>query len=116
MFSVGKTIEFAAAHHLPQLPPEHKCHRVHGHNYKVEVELAAEDLDDRQFVEDYALLSDAIRAYDHRDLNDFFPVPTAEVLAQYFCEKITAAVRTGVRVVYVTVQETDDSWASYIPE
>lgn len=33
---------FEAAHHLPRLPIEHKCNRVHGHNYKIEVAIRAE--------------------------------------------------------------------------
>ena len=35
-----KEYRFEAAHHLPNVPPGHKCARVHGHSYKVEVSVA----------------------------------------------------------------------------
>lgn len=39
--SICRTYRFEAAHHLPMLPETHKCHRLHGHNYKVEMVRAA---------------------------------------------------------------------------
>jgi 6-pyruvoyltetrahydropterin/6-carboxytetrahydropterin synthase len=29
---------FEAAHWLPHVPPDHKCHRLHGHSYRGEDE------------------------------------------------------------------------------
>ena len=32
-----KNFQFEAAHYLPNLPKEHKCNRLHGHGFKVEI-------------------------------------------------------------------------------
>jgi 6-pyruvoyltetrahydropterin/6-carboxytetrahydropterin synthase len=34
-----KTFQFEAAHLLPRLPESHKCRRLHGHSFKVEVAI-----------------------------------------------------------------------------
>ena len=39
---LSKTFRFEAAHRLPMVPPEHKCHRVHGHSYIIDVCAAGE--------------------------------------------------------------------------
>jgi 6-pyruvoyltetrahydropterin/6-carboxytetrahydropterin synthase len=36
---LSKEFRFEAAHRLPMVPPEHKCHRMHGHSYKVEIHV-----------------------------------------------------------------------------
>ena len=44
MFRIRKEFHFSASHRLEHLPPDHQCARLHGHNYVVVVELAAETL------------------------------------------------------------------------
>jgi 6-pyruvoyltetrahydropterin/6-carboxytetrahydropterin synthase len=61
-YTIAKQFSFAASHHLDRLPPGHKCGRVHGHTYTVQVLLASEDLDEAGFVTDYADL-DPLRHY-----------------------------------------------------
>jgi 6-pyruvoyltetrahydropterin/6-carboxytetrahydropterin synthase len=73
-YTIGKEFSFAASHHLDHLPPDHKCARLHGHTYTVQVLLASEELDQAGFVTDYANLG-PLRRYldaelDHRHLND----------------------------------------------
>ena len=81
--------DFAAARYLPKLPASHRCSRMHGHTFQVELtirgELSAEsgwivDFDDvdRAMIE----LKDAL---DHRQLNDIpgLANPTTERLAQW---------------------------------
>ena len=88
MFTIGKVFEFASAHQLHGLREGHKCGRMHGHNYKVEVILSSQKVNDDGFVFDYGDLS-FIKDYldntlDHRNLNDIFDFQTsAENLAQY---------------------------------
>ena len=43
---LSKTFRFEAAHRLPQVPPDHKCHRMHGHSFMVDVVIEGE-LDER---------------------------------------------------------------------
>ena len=44
MYRITKEFHFSASHQLAHLPHDHQCARMHGHNYIVEVELAAFDL------------------------------------------------------------------------
>ena len=90
MFTIYKEFHFSASHQLLKLPEDHPCHRIHGHNYLIEVELASETLNEVGFVRDYREL-DALKAYidekfDHRHLNDVLGDDnvTAEQLAKHF--------------------------------
>lgn len=116
MFTIKKKFEFSAAHQLVGLPPGHQCGQLHGHNYEVEVELAAETLDDRGFVVDYGELKplkEYLKAkFDHGFLNDHFAQPTAENIAFAlfgWCSK------KWPQTVSVSVSETPKTWATYRP-
>ena len=106
---ISASYTFEAAHRLPKLPPEHKCHRLHGHNYKLDVIVSGE-LDARGFVMDFAELDDVVAPLvaivDHRYLNeiDGLDNPTAEVIALWFRERIAAKI--GKRHVTVRLWET----------
>lgn len=122
-YSISKEFEFSASHVLNGLPDGHQCGRLHGHNYRVRVELVAGGLDARGFVLDYGDLAGFKRwlddTVDHRHLNDVGPFrgphgdnPTAECLSRF----LTAAVRAVVdvppgMVVRVHVSETPKTWA-----
>lgn len=94
MIYIAAEYSFEAAHHLPNLPDGHKCKRMHGHNYKLVVSVAATDLDARGFVIDYAELDAAVQPLvdklDHRLLNDIEGLdnPTSEVMALWFKQRI----------------------------
>jgi 6-pyruvoyltetrahydropterin/6-carboxytetrahydropterin synthase len=119
-FMIGKRFSFAAAHHLDGLPAGHKCSRVHGHTYVVEVRLAAGELDGPGFVADYGEL-DPLKDYltdtlDHRDLNAVLPVqPSSENLARYLFDWCQAHLRYGHLVAAVCVSESPTTWAEYAP-
>jgi 6-pyruvoyltetrahydropterin/6-carboxytetrahydropterin synthase len=56
-----KTFQFEAAHLLPRLPKSHKCRRLHGHSFKVEIVVDG-DLDKKLgWVMDYADISEAFK-------------------------------------------------------
>lgn len=42
MYRIGKLFRFEAAHHLSDLPEGHKCARLHGHSYTVEISVATD--------------------------------------------------------------------------
>lgn len=94
MYTIAKRWTFDAAHRLPNMPTGHKCGRVHGHTYAVEVQLTAETLDERGFVVDYGDLGWVKRfvdeVLDHRWLNERLPAwalpATAENLARFVYE------------------------------
>ena len=117
MFTITKQFAFCAAHHLPHLPADHPCARVHGHNYRVEVVVQSPSLDDRGFCQvDYREF-DPFKKYldealDHRDLNEVLaPLrTTAENIAKFLYAKAKAL---SPFVVAVRVSETDKTWAEY---
>ena len=119
MFTVSKKIRISAAHSLPYVPREHKCSLLHGHNYVVTLVLEAENLDEYGFVEDFGsvgrLLAEIVGKHDHTFLNEAFSNPTAENLARGWGLDIKEHLSHvgGVHFRSLTVQETEDSSATY---
>lgn len=116
-FRITKEFHFSASHVLYGLPNDHPCGRLHGHNYRVEVELTATDLDPVGFVQDYGALK-PISAFidgvlDHRHLNEAITGnPTAENLARVLFD---AFRRQFPMLSAVRVSETPKTWAEYRP-
>lgn len=115
MYRIAKSFTFSAAHHLEGVAPDHRCARPHGHNYTVEVELAADELVAPGWVRDYGDLSivrDWLdRTFEHRDLNEATTFnPTAENLARALYDVID---RWFPNLAAVRVSETDRTWAEY---
>jgi len=89
-----KTFQFEAAHLLPHLPKSHKCRRLHGHSFKVDIAVTG-DLD-RQlgWVIDYADISAAFKPIwerlDHRYLNQVpgLENPTSENIALWIWNEL----------------------------
>jgi 6-pyruvoyltetrahydropterin/6-carboxytetrahydropterin synthase len=91
--------------------------RLHGHNYVVEVVLAAEQLDAVGFVVDYGELKPLKQVIDseldHRHLNDVLPgATTAEAIARFLFDRARAL---WPQTVVVRVSETPTTWAEYRP-
>jgi 6-pyruvoyltetrahydropterin/6-carboxytetrahydropterin synthase len=124
MFEVTVQQTFSAGHALRNY--RGKCENVHGHNYRIEVTVEGEQLDSIgllvDFVELKRVMKDAIDYLDHRFINDLEPFdkvnPSAENIAKYFHDRITAGLSTEVpiRLAQVKVWETDTSSAVYRPE
>jgi len=111
-----KTFRFEAAHHLPRLPPEHKCHRIHGHGYQIVVTVrGAVDPTTGWFL-DFSEISGAVKPLvcelDHQLLNDLpgLENPTAEVLAVWLWDRLHGRLR-GLHEV--EVRETDSASCRY---
>lgn len=112
--------EFAAAHTLRDYPGD--CSRLHGHNWKAEVEVEATELDRHGMGVDFKVIRQAARALaaelDHRNLNDIAPFdrvnPTAENIAAWFYRGLSDTLNTAtVRVTAVTIWETDRARVKY---
>lgn len=89
---------FEAAHYLPLLPQDHKCKRLHGHNYMIEVVLRT-GVGPEGMAIDYADIDAAIdeqvvSVCDHRLLNDISGLenPTGENIAIWAARKLLAAL------------------------
>jgi 6-pyruvoyltetrahydropterin/6-carboxytetrahydropterin synthase len=121
MFEVSVQQVFAAAHALRGY--KGKCENLHGHNYRVEVTVAGERLNEigllADFVDIKRVMKHVIDRLDHTNLNETPPFdtlnPSAENIAQYFAEQVQAGMDSGVRVSQVKVWETDTSVAVYRP-
>jgi 6-pyruvoyltetrahydropterin/6-carboxytetrahydropterin synthase len=124
MFEVMVEESFAAGHALRGY--KGKCENVHGHNYKVRVVLAGEQLDSVGLLYDFValrrLLAEIIRGLDHRFLNDLPPFtdinPSAENIARYFYDELARRVGTspnGATLREVTVSESETTTATYRP-
>src|SRR5512140_264010 len=95
MFQVTVEEEFAAGHALRGY--KGKCENPHGHNYKVQVTLEGEQLDDIGLLYDFADLKRAIHQtvgkLDHQFMNDVAPFidlnPSAENIAKFFYEQLS---------------------------
>lgn len=123
MFAITKEFTFSASHQLAGLPAGHRCGRIHGHNYRVRLQLSAADLDDRGMVVDYTDLhpfGEWIDTHlDHQHLNDRLPDgvnPTAERLADILGAVALQQLElpAGVKVA-VGVSETPKTWAWWTP-
>lgn len=119
MYRIGKTFSFSAAHSLPSLPPDHKCHRMHGHNYTVTLELTFPGLDQHGMVMDYADMAEDWRPLyerlDHQCLNEVLDIePTAENLARFIYEQLADGWEPFPELL-VRVQETPTTFAEYQP-
>jgi len=89
-----KTFQFEAAHLLPHLPESHKCRRLHGHSFKVDVVLAGECDPKLGWLMDYAEIAEAFRPIieklDHYYLNEIpgLENPTSENLAAWMWNRL----------------------------
>jgi 6-pyruvoyltetrahydropterin/6-carboxytetrahydropterin synthase len=123
MFEVSVEQTFAAGHALRDY--KGKCENVHGHNYRVRVTIAGEQLDAAGLLVDFVdikrLMGGAIEYLDHRFINDLEPFdkinPSAENIAKYFYDRLNAGLKNvaPVRISEIRVWETDTSSAVYRP-
>lgn len=118
MYTISKQFTFSASHQLLNLPDNHPCYRLHGHNYIVEIELQSAELDETGFVCDYNDL-DGLKNFidetlDHRHLNEVFghDDTTAEKLASFLYDW---SKQQWPEVTAVRVSETPKTWAEYRP-
>lgn len=123
IYTLQSHVTFAAAHQLRGY--QGNCARLHGHNYRVEVEMKAEKLDEIGFVVDVREIRRAAQevaeGLDHHFINEISPFdevnPTAENLARYFFEKVGAILnRPRAKVSSVSVWETERCFVRYTEE
>ncbi len=123
MYEVTIIKSFSAAHLLAEIGG--KCEELHGHNFKVEITVAAKELNYNGLLIDFRFLkkclNDILEDIDHRHLNalsSFTGInPSAENIATYICEKMELKVKTArVKVVRVKIWESENAAVTYIQE
>ncbi len=100
-----KTFQFEAAHLLPLLPETHKCRRLHGHSFKVEIVVEGDLHPELGWVMDYADITKAFRPLweklDHFYLNEVpgLQNPTSENIAVWIWRQLRPALPLLTEVV-----------------
>jgi len=121
IFSVTRRYAFEAAHWLPLVADGHKCKRVHGHNYEIEVTVDAYALRPDGFIIDFwdldKIVDPIVERVDHRTLNEIAGLgnPTAELISKWFFDAIKPHIIGGA-LRRVRCFETKNCWADYIME
>jgi 6-pyruvoyltetrahydropterin/6-carboxytetrahydropterin synthase len=88
-----RSYRFEAAHFLPRVPPGHKCARMHGHSYRIEIAIEGE-IGERGWVLDFAEIDEhvapLVRQLDHQVLNEIEGLanPTSELLAMWWWQRL----------------------------
>jgi len=108
---VSKDFTFDSAHFLTKY--HGKCENLHGHTYKLRVTVEG-DIKEDGMVIDFKILKEIveekiIEKYDHKNLNDFFENPTAELVVKQFWEELNGDLPLNELVLW----ETPNSFVSY---
>ena len=113
---IFKIFQIEAAHRLPNVAAGHKCARLHGHSFRVEVHVSGEIEPESGWVMDFADIKTAFApvfaAIDHRYLNDVpgLENPTSERLAVWIWDRLKPALPVLSKIV---VHETCTSGCAY---
>ena len=116
---IFKSFTLEAAHHLPNVPPEHKCRRVHGHSFRIEIHVSGPVDAHSGWVQDFAELTRAFKplydALDHHYLNEIpgLENPTSENLARWIWRELQPRLPGLCKIV---VHETCTSGCVYVGE
>jgi 6-pyruvoyltetrahydropterin/6-carboxytetrahydropterin synthase len=122
MYELKVQTHFAAAHQLRMVAD--KCENLHGHNWKIEVCVKGERLNDAGILMDFGDIkrhvADIMKVLDHKFLNelDIFPDgnPSSESIARYIADSLQAKIDDpSIAVSQVTAWESDNASATYIP-
>lgn len=122
MYELTVSEWFAAAHHLVNF--KGKCESLHGHNWKIEVTVRGERLNQAGMLIDFAelktLLRQALTSLDHAFLNELEAFrdssPSSENIARYVYDQISRELdRSGLKVVRVSAFESQNCQAAYLP-
>ena len=91
---IFREFTFESAHLLPNVPPDHKCHRLHGHSFRVAIHVKGPIGEVSGWVIDFADINAAFKPLfeqlDHRYLNEVEGLsnPTSENLAKWLWERL----------------------------
>ncbi len=110
------SFSFEAAHSLPRAPEGHKCRRLHGHSFRVDVVVRGEVDEEEGWLIDFGEIKEAVRplrdALDHYYLNDVDGLenPTSENLAVWIWQRLQPVLSL---LAEVRVHETCNNACTY---
>lgn len=119
-FTLKTLLDFAAAHQLHGYPGD--CAKLHGHNWKVEVEVSGQKLNEIGMLIDFKEIKKAAKAVikelDHTFLNDHPNFqdknPTAENIAEFIFNELNKQLSTPTyKVSSITIWENDRNCVIY---
>ncbi len=119
MYRLSIESNISAAHQLRDY--DGPCARLHGHNWKVKVEVRASSLDDAGIAIDFSDLShitwQVIGPFDHNNFNEIAPFdqlnPTAENIAKYFFDEIAKLLPEDISITLIEIWETEKYRVAY---
>ena len=123
MFELKIVSHFAAAHQLTMVAK--KCENLHGHNWKVEVCIKGDRLNNAGVLVDFGILKGYVKEImsrlDHKFLNELpyleSVAPSSENIALYIANSLQEMIKEpGMVVSRVTTWESEDACATYFPQ
>ena len=122
MYELKVVTHFAAAHQLKMVAK--KCENLHGHNWKIEICIAGEHLNEAGVLIDFGELKQHVSIImaklDHKFLNeldefsDNYP-PSSENIAHHIAKILQSMVDgLDIKVTRVTAWESENACATYI--
>ena len=123
MFELMIETYFSAAHQLRGYKGD--CEMLHGHNWKVQIHVLAERLNEIDIAIDFhelkELTEEVVSQLDHRFLNEIFPFteknPSSENIAKWIYDSLKKKLNDGnVHLSAVTVWESETASATYFEE
>lgn len=107
----SQKFHYDSAHFLPEVPEGHQCGNLHGHTYRLFVDLSGPVREDG-FVIDFAeikeIVEPLVKQLDHRLINDIIPNPTVENQLIWFWERINHPLLASL-----TLYEGLNNYATY---
>jgi len=114
-----KKFRFEASHRLDHLPEDHPCYPLHGHSYKVDIEVYGEVDEATGFLIDYhdikRIAGPIIARLDHTHLNDIDDLPLTST--EYICKWLWDRIKKDLPILSrITIYETGSSKCEYSGE
>ncbi|MFT5139392.1 MAG: 6-pyruvoyltetrahydropterin/6-carboxytetrahydropterin synthase [Lysobacterales bacterium] len=113
---IFRVFQIEAAHFLPNVPTGHKCARMHGHSFRIEIHVSGTPGEKSGWVMDFADLRLAFQPLfdqlDHHCLNDISGLenPTSENFARWIWQELKPRLEQLSKVI---VQETCNAGCIY---
>jgi 6-pyruvoyl tetrahydropterin synthase/QueD family protein len=124
-FIITKKFDFEAAHYIPAFAEGHKCRRMHGHSFRVEIKVKGEIQPELGILVDFADIKAAVKPYieylDHDCLNDLAERDNIDLLrnptSENICIWLYRVLKPKLPILHsVTVHETCTSGCEYFED